>query len=86
MLLTEDARIIIMASCIVKLDHPEKVLQRFWLLKKFVNYELQETAAPMSTLETTLQVIPLEFTEIILASVPSSKCSVVRSLIDSIQK
>ena len=68
-----------MASCIVKLTHPEKVLQRFWLLEKFVNFELQETAAPMSTLETAFKVIALEFTEIILGSVPSSKCSVVRS-------
>jgi hypothetical protein len=41
-------------------------------LEKFVNFELQETAAPMSTLETAFKVIALEFTEIILGSVPSS--------------
>jgi hypothetical protein len=38
--MTEDARLIIMASCIVKLPYPEKVLQRFWLLEKFVNFEV----------------------------------------------
>lgn len=86
MLLTEDARLIIMASCIVKLSHPENVLQRFWLLEKFVNFELQETAAPMSTLETAFKVIALEFTEIILEAVSSKKSSVIRSLVDATHK
>ena len=62
--LSEDARLIIMAYCIVKCENPDKLFEIFKVIINFIDFEVYEDAAPISTMETAFQLIILMYSDI----------------------
>ena len=65
--LTEDSRINLMAWGLVQSNGIALIMQKFKAVENLVNYQSYQEAAPVSTLETALQIILLEFSEIVLS-------------------
>ena len=73
LILNEDSRLGIMAYLIVQSACAKEVLMKFKAVENFVNFELYEEAAPISTVETAFQIIMLEFSEAIILTNQSQR-------------
>jgi len=70
--LSEDARLSIMAYCIIKSKDPAGIFTIFKAVENFISYESFEESAPITTLDTAFQVILLEYSELLL-NLPNRK-------------
>lgn len=66
LVLSEDARLAIMAYLVIKSGKAEDIFIAFKTIEHFVNFENYSEAAPLSTLETAFHIILLEYSEQIL--------------------
>jgi|DEB0MinimDraft_12_1074336.scaffolds.fasta_scaffold15062_1 hypothetical protein len=57
-----------MAYLIVQTQLAPEIYQIFKTVENFVNFEVYEEAAPLSTIETAFHIILLEFSELLAAS------------------
>ena len=55
-----------MAYCIVQAQCPSSIFTAFKVVENFINYEIYEEAAPISTIETAFQIILLEYSDHLL--------------------
>lgn len=53
-----------MGYCIVKSENPEKLFEIFKVIINFIDFEVYEDAAPISTMETAFQLIILMYSDI----------------------
>jgi hypothetical protein len=67
-MLSEDARLGIIAHLITKHSQPSELYIAFKIVENFINFQVYEDAAPISTLETSIQIILLEYSEMVLKS------------------
>ena len=57
-----------MAYIITKIQNPTELYVAFKVVENFIDYTVYEDAAPVSTLETSIQIILLEYSEMVLKS------------------
>ena len=62
--MTEDARLLIMAYCIMQTAEPQRIYAAFKVVENFVDFKIFEEAAPISTMETAFQLILLDYSEL----------------------
>jgi hypothetical protein len=55
-----------MSYCMVQSNQPVMLFKLFKMLENFVDFQVYEDAAPLSTLECSFQIILLEYTEILM--------------------
>jgi len=66
--LSEDSRTELMSWALTQARCPGEILRKLKVVLEYVNFESYEEAAPISTLETGIQAVLLEFSELIITS------------------
>jgi hypothetical protein len=65
-MLSEDDRLVIMAYLLCKIELVPEIFIVLKTIECFINFEVYEEAAPVSTIETALHIILLEYTELFM--------------------
>lgn len=73
LLLTEDIRLLIISFCIIKSGNIAQIFRTFKIAENFIDFEVYEDAAAMSTIDTAFQIIVLEYSKLIYQSRHSSR-------------
>ena len=69
---TEDARFLILAYCIVRSGNIKQIYRTFKVAENFVEYEDFEDAAAVSTMHSAFEIIIFEYSKLIIQSQHSS--------------
>lgn len=64
--ITEDARFLVLAYCIVQAGNVKEVYQWFRVAERFVEYEDFEDAAAVSTMYSAFEIIVFEYSRVLV--------------------